>query len=73
MVRSGQVAAAVVGIVQHEQVAGMHLSGKRGEHRLQRRGQGADVDRNVLGLRREAPRASKIEVEKSRLEFSTCE
>jgi hypothetical protein len=51
----GQVAAAVIGVVEQEGVAGRHVRAEARDHRLRRPGHGADMHRNVVGLRDELP------------------
>ena len=51
----GQVATAVVRVVEKEDVAGVDIALEEVGHRLRRPGQRADVDRHVFGLRDQAP------------------
>ena len=46
----GQVVAAVIGVVEQEDVALVDVVAKELGHRLRRKGQGADMDRHMLGL-----------------------
>ncbi len=46
----GQVVAAVIGVVEQKDVALVDVLAKELGHRLRRIGQGADMDRHVLGL-----------------------
>ena len=45
------MAAAEIGIVQQEDVAGVDVVGEKVDHRLHRPGQGAHMHRYMLGLR----------------------
>ena len=47
----GQMVAAVIGIVQQKNVARLDVAGEEFADRPRRVGQGADMDRHVLGLR----------------------
>ena len=46
----GQMIAAVIGVVEQKDVARMDVAGEELGHRLCRVGQGADMDRHMLGL-----------------------
>ncbi len=50
----GQMVAAVIGVVEQEDVAGIYVAGEEVAHRARRPGQGADMDRHMLGLGDEA-------------------
>ncbi len=68
----GQMAAAVIGIVEQDDVAGLDVLEPLLD-RDRRPRQRADMNRQMIGLRDQAGVGSQIASEKSRLELRICE
>ena len=68
----GQMAAAMIGIVEQDDVAGLDVLEPLLDHQ-RRPWQRADMNRQMIGLRDQAAAVSQIASEKSRLELRICE